>query len=189
MKKNKILAGLSALVMGATMMAGTAMNASAATILNSDGTPNTAATYSDENCTQPITGGGFQAKMGTNWVNAPHGMFDFNIAGNGSCAHVVQFTDSTNTSVAMNLQVADMVIGNTTYTGYISSIVDQNGTPDDTSDDIEMIQDIPTIDATAEAGDYAGYCVLDVDKEYYMTVTIVSPAYIHMPYTVRFHIL
>lgn len=56
MKKNKILAGLSALVMGATMMAGTAMSASAATILNSDGTLNTAATYYDEEHTQPING-------------------------------------------------------------------------------------------------------------------------------------
>jgi hypothetical protein len=34
MKKNKILAGLSALVMGATMMAGTAMSASAASVYN-----------------------------------------------------------------------------------------------------------------------------------------------------------
>ena len=37
MKKNKILAGLSALVMGATMMAGTAMSASAYCIHDENG--------------------------------------------------------------------------------------------------------------------------------------------------------
>ena len=178
MKKNKILAGLSALVMGATMMASTAMSASAATILNSDGTLNTAATYSDANCTQPITGGGFQAKMGNNWVNAPHGMFDFNIAGIGSYAHAVQFTDSTNTSVAMDLQVADFVIGGNTFTGYISSIKN--------SDDEEQIENLPTIPSTATAGTSAGNCTLEVDEEYTIVIVIISGGQ-HMNYTIRFH--
>ena len=187
MKSKKLMAALSALTLGATMMGGMAMTANAATVYNADGTVYVTAAYSNTAKTIPTAGGGFQAKVNGNWVNAPHGMFDYNIADIDNAA--VYFTDSTNTSVYMQLQVADLLIGNTTYTGYISSIVDQNGTPDNTSDDIEMIQNIPTIEETAEAGDYAGYCVLDVDKEYYMTVTIVSPAYIHMPYTVRFHIL
>lgn len=72
MKKNKILAGLSALVMGATMMAGTAMSASAYCIHDAFG------------C---VGDGGFYAYYDSDgdgtqeWAPAPHGMYDGNITG------------------------------------------------------------------------------------------------------------
>lgn len=61
MKSKKIISALSALVMGATMMAGTAMSASAISISN----------------TNPQLYGGFCAQwQGANFTPAPYGMYD-----------------------------------------------------------------------------------------------------------------
>lgn len=65
MKKNKILAGLSALVMGATMMAGTAMSASAATVYDSSNSA--------------VGDCYFYRYKNNAWSPAPYGMDDGNI--------------------------------------------------------------------------------------------------------------
>lgn len=75
MKKNKILAGLSALVMGATMMAGTAMSASAFCIHDEDGCVGNGGFYT---IWQDTNGDGVVDES-DDYTAAPYGMYDGNI--------------------------------------------------------------------------------------------------------------
>lgn len=119
MKKNKILAGLSALVMGATMMAGTAMSASAAGVYTD---PDDPTTY--------VGDGGFWAYYTStgSWAAAPHGMYDGNIDGdvvdNGD--NTVTF-DLMKTDYTVTYTVNGITYTTTVYDGYIYSITDSNG--------------------------------------------------------------
>ena len=112
--KKKILAALSALTLGATMMAGTAMSASAADV------------YCDCNGTSTLCGdGGFYAfyqSTGT-WGAAPHGMYDANIA-SAQC-------DCDTETVTLTLQNASFDFngdGVADASGYISTITELDGT-------------------------------------------------------------
>ena len=91
MKKNKILAGLSALVMGATMMAGTAMNASAITVTGNGGDGGFWSYYD----TTPNDG-----IDNPTWAPAPYGMYDGNISNavaNGDGTVTLTLTSTTYT--------------------------------------------------------------------------------------------
>lgn len=121
MKKNKILAGLSALVMGATMMAGTAMSASAYCI--HDG---------NDNCVEDV---GFYAYYGGGWSPAPYGMYDHNIA------DAVNNGDGTYT---LDLQTGTFTIP---YVGDISGSISfigesQNGTNLIVNDEVTLTENV-----------------------------------------------
>ncbi len=153
MKKNKILAGISALVMGATMMAGTAMSASAADV------------YTDPDDTTTYVGdGGFYAYYyGTDdgvtytldWHKAPHGMYgdfiDGDVIDNGD--GTVTFNTGIVTLMGTEGYIYQLMMNGanaisdtdndgypetvTMYkdTVYTLGVMSTNGTLDDTSDD------------------------------------------------------
>ncbi len=163
MKKNKILAGISALVMGATMMAGTAMSASAADIYNSTGTT---VIIADEKAADgtPVHGGGFyyadvdsfdDITSSTTWTYAPMGMYD---------GEIDKAKQNSSTSYTLDLKALS-VYG---ISGTISSLVDEDGT--------EYVSN-----STA---------TIAPDTPYYLTVSI--PAIfttIHRHYYVEFKVL
>ncbi|MCR4640214.1 hypothetical protein [Ruminococcus sp.] len=147
MKKNKILAGLSALVMGATMMAGTAMSASAADV------------YTDpEDVTTYVGDGGFCSASSGN--QAPFGMYD------GSILTPVTYDESTG-DVEFDLCVQTYQIGGfIPVKGYVSSIVETG-----TTANLITNLDTSSFSSSTANGTYAGSVVLNVNKTYNLTVT------------------
>lgn len=132
MKKNKILAGISALVMGATMMAGTAMSASAFCIHDEDGCVGNGGFYA---LWQDTNGDGVVDES-DDYTAAPYGMYDGNITG------VVVNSNGTYT----------LTLGTATYTvpihgqptqvqGSISAIKDSNG-------DDKLVNGVATLSTT-----------------------------------------
>ena len=151
MKKNKILAGLSALVMGATMMAGTAMSASAADV------------YTDlENPSTYVGDGVFfayyspQHNGNYTWTNAPYGMDDGSIDGD------VEFTynpgSTTCGTVSVNFKVATFTVYGNQYTGWITAIKTAAGT--NLLNGCNVSADTATVGDSAGSAELAG-CKID----------------------------
>ena len=180
MKKNKILAGISALVMGATMMAGTAMSASATTFTDHDSNTMNGTFYaywdSDDDGDKE-------------WAEAPYSMGDANIY---SITEVAEY-DDTDPNVVTGYHY-DLSLGEATYTisiplignpsGYISALSEK-----DTGTSVlgTLASDHSTTATPIYATDLTGVDLTNENDagliKYSMTATAVIGGFLNMPRT------
>jgi hypothetical protein len=165
--KKKILAALSALTLGATMMGSLAMTANAATLVDED--ENTPVTVTNaDGTTSTYSEAGFYAYWrdinGDGTINesdyevAPYGMYDGAID-----VPVVYNADGT---VTVDFVVSEFEAHGYTVKGYISSIVDSNNMP--------VLTGVPTVNSTTALGTAAGTAVLVPGQTYTLVATFLT---------------